>query len=397
MRKNLFPFAMVLCGLCACTPSAPFNTIEGEVAGLKVGDRIVLAVGTLTQTPVVVDSVTVSRDGFFTLTTLASDTYATLLLLHEGDTLDPDRNPSAGIFLEGFSRLKLRGDVENWYFMKASGGLYDLPQMKGLIALTDSAQTIQRQGYALLNRSREYAALEGHDPDSLKRMRDRGMELLNVSGEILDRRDTLERELVLQNPDLAYSAEVLHYDYQTMKDFDRYDSVFRTLTPRVQATPAGKAVAGYIAAVRATEVGNVAPDFALPDINGEMLRLSNLRGRYVLLDFWGSWCGPCRASIPSLAALYDKLKGKNFELISIAIDEPDDDRWRETVTEEKMTWRHLNDRLSAPGEEFRLRYAIMGVPACFLIDPEGRIALKGHPMEILSEVERIVLAREKEN
>lgn len=82
-------------------------------------------------------------------------------------------------------------------------------------------------------------------------------------------------------------------------------------------------------------------------------------------------------------------------MISIAIDEPDDDRWRETVTEEKMTWRHLNDRLSAPGEEFRLRYAIMGVPACFLIDPEGRIALKGHPMEILSEVERIVLPGRK--
>lgn len=396
MKKLLFPFAMALCGLYACAPSAPLNTIEGEVEGLKVGDRVVLAVGTLTQTPVVVDSVTVTRDGLFTLTTSASDTYARLLLLREGDTLDPDKNPSAGIFLEGFSRLNVRGDVENWYYMKISGGLYDLPQMKTLIALTDSAQIFQRQGIALFDRSREYAALEGHDPDSLKRLRDRGMELLNASSEILDRRDPLERELVLRNPDLAYSAEVLHYDYQTMKDFDRYDSVFRTLTPRVQASPAGKAVADYIAAVRATEVGAVAPDFALPDINGEMLRLSDLRGRYVLLDFWGSWCGPCRASIPSLVALYDKLKGKNFELIGIAIDEHDDTRWRKTVAEEKMTWRHLNDRLSAPGEEFRLRYAIMGVPACFLIDPEGRIALKGHPMEILSEVEKIVLNRKQE-
>ena len=392
MKKFLAPVVMATCGLCACVPSAPLNTIEGEVEGLKVGDRIVLTVGTLTQTPVAVDSVTVTRDGLFTLTTTASDTYASLLLLHEGEVLDPDRNPSAGLFLEGYSRLHVRGDVEGWYYLKASGGLYDLPQMKRLMALTDSAQTFQRQGIALFDRSRDYAAQEGHDPDSLKRMRDRGMELLNVSSRILDGRDPLEQEFVRSNPDLAYSAELLHYDYRTMKDFDRYDSVFRTLTPRVQATPAGKAVADYIAAVRATEVGAEAPDFALPDINGEVLRLSDLRGRYVLLDFWGSWCGPCRASIPSLVALYGRLKGKNFEMIGIAVDEHDDERWREVIAEEKMAWRHLNDCLSAPGEEFRLRYAVMGVPACFLIDPEGRIVLKGHPMEILSEVERIVLA-----
>ena len=105
---------MATCGLCACVPSAPLNTIEGEVEGLKVGDRIVLTVGTLTQTPVAVDSVTVTRDGLFTLTTTASDTYASLLLLHEGEVLDPDRNPSAGLFLEGYSRLHVRGDVEGW-------------------------------------------------------------------------------------------------------------------------------------------------------------------------------------------------------------------------------------------------------------------------------------------
>lgn len=72
-----------------------------------------------------------------------------------------------------------------------------------------------------------------------------------------------------------------------MKDFDRYDSAFRALSPRVQASPAGKAVADYIAAVRATQVGNTTPDFALEDIDGQMLRLSDLRGQYVLLDFWG--------------------------------------------------------------------------------------------------------------
>lgn len=393
MKKNLLLMGLAAGTLCACSPSASLNTIDGEIEGLKVGDRIVLAVGTLTETPIPVDSVTVTRDGVFTLTTAATDTYASLLLLHPGEALDPAINTSAGIFLEGFSHLTVRGNVEDWYYMKVSGGLYDLPQMKQLNELVDSARTFQQQGIKLFDLSRDYAAQEGHDPDSLKNMRARGTELLRVSGELLDRRDPLQQELVLQNPDLAYSAELLHYDYQTMEDFDRYDSVFRTLTPRVQNSPAGKSVASYIAAVRATEVGAEAPDFELPDINGQMLRLSDLRGRYVLLDFWGSWCGPCRASIPSLVKLYDKLKGENFEMVGIALDDNDDAVWRKTIADEKMSWRQVNDRASAPGEELRGRYAIMGVPTCLLIDPEGRIVLKGHPGNILSEVEKIVLKK----
>ncbi len=121
-----------------------------------------------------------------------------------------------------------------------------------------------------------------------------------------------------------------------MKDFDRYDSAFRALSPRVQASPAGKAVADYIAAVRATQVGNTTPDFALEDIDGQMLRLSDLRGQYVLLDFWGTWCGGCRASIPSLVALYDQLKDKNFEIVGIAVNEYNDSYWRKVIADEKL-------------------------------------------------------------
>lgn len=175
-----------------------------------------------------------------------------------------------------------------------------------------------------------------------------------------------------------------------MKDFDRYDSAFRALSPRVQASPAGKAVADYIAAVRATQVGNTAPDFALEDIDGQMLRLSDLHGQYVLLDFWGTWCGGCRASIPSLVALYDQLKDKNFEIVGIAVNEYNDSYWRKVITDEKMAWRHVNDSHSALGQEIQPAYGVMAVPTCFLIDPEGNIALKGYPWDILSQVKETV-------
>lgn len=108
MKAIPFLFTLTACGLCACTPFAPKNTIEGQIDGLKTGDRIVLTTGTLTQTPIPTDSVTIPQDGYFSLATPATDTYANLLLVKEGETLDVNSNPSAGLFLEGCTTITKR-------------------------------------------------------------------------------------------------------------------------------------------------------------------------------------------------------------------------------------------------------------------------------------------------
>lgn len=386
--KKIFLLAIVL-GICACTQSH-HNTIEGHVEGLQKGDRIILATGTFTQTPILTDSTVVGEDGTFILKTSATDTYAQLLLLKPGEKPDPANNPSAGLFLEGYSDLKAKGNTTDWRYLQFSGGIYALEAMKEINELTAKGQAVQKEGMQAMAAAREYAAQEGHDPDSLKTMQEKAMALFKESNGIFAQCKPLERELAGNNPDMAYAAELLHYDYETMKDFEKYDSAFRALSPRVQASPAGKTVADYIAAKRSTEIGATAPLFALEDIDGNMLRLSDLRGKYVLVDFWGTWCGPCRASTPSLVELYGKLKDKNFEMVSIAINERSDDYWKKVIEDEHMTWRHLNDSHSPVGKEIQPAYAVMGVPSCFLIGPDGQIVLKGHPMEILGQVEEIV-------
>lgn len=391
MKRSLLLAAFAAAGMCACTQS-PQNTIEGHIDGLQKGDRIVLATGTLTQTPVPTDSTVVTQDGNFVLKTSAADTYACLLLLKPGEKLDPANNPSAGLFLEGYADLKAEGNTEDWRYLQFSGGLYSLPAMKEINELTAKGQSIQKEGMSVMTAARAYAAQEGYDPDSLKAMQEKGMALFKESNGLFAQRKPLESELAKNNPDMAYSAEILHYDYDMMKDFGKYDSTFQALSPRVQASPAGKAVADYITAKKSTEIGATAPEFALEDIDGNMLRLSDLRGKYVLVDFWGTWCGPCRASTPSLVELYGKLKDKNFEMVSIATNERSDDYWKKVIEDEHMTWRHLNDSHSAVGKEIQPAYAVMGVPSCFLIGPDGKIVLKGHPMGILGQVEETVVS-----
>lgn len=385
MKHTFSSLAAGLCLLAACT-SPRGNIIEGRVEGLETGDRVILATGTLTQAPIPTDSATIDQNGYFRLKTSASDVYAQLLLVKKGETLDLQNNPSAGLFLEGYGHLKVEGTAEDWYYSKISGGLYDLPQMQALNNITEQAREIQKEGKKLMEAAGRYAATQGFDPDSLKILQDSAMSRFNASNKLFRQREPLEHEIIAAYPDMAYSAELLHYDYQTMKDFNRYDSIFHSLSTRVQASPAGRAVGQYIDAVRATEVGATAPDFALQDIDDHLLRLSDFRGRYVLVHFWSTGCGPCRISTPRLVELYGRLKDRNFEIISIATSERSEQVWRDVAAQEHMGWRHLNDRLS----DIQQAYAVMGVPSCFLIDPQGKIVLKGFPTVIAEQVEKTV-------
>ena len=126
--------------------------------------------------------------------------------------------------------------------------------------------------------------------------------------------------------------------------------------------------------MRQTAVGVEAPEIALMEPNGGDLKLSDLRGQVILIDFWGSWCGPCRRENPNVKKVYDKYHGKGFEILGVSLDK-DKAAWLEAIGQDQLNWRHVSD-LKYWQSEVVATYKITGIPMTVLVDKEGKIIAK---------------------
>ncbi|WP_018620270.1 TlpA disulfide reductase family protein [Spirosoma luteum] len=157
-------------------------------------------------------------------------------------------------------------------------------------------------------------------------------------------------------------------------DFAVYDEMAQRFEKENPNSPHAKSLIGRVARIKGVSVGAPAPEIALSDTTGMPVPLSSLRGKYVLVDFWASWCGPCRNENPNVVRMYNKFKDKGFAIYSVSLDK-DKNSWTKAIRNDNLIWTHVSD-LKFWQSAAAQQYGVQAIPATFLLDRTGKIIAK---------------------
>ncbi len=192
-----------------------------------------------------------------------------------------------------------------------------------------------------------------------------------------------------ENPNSVVSLEWLEKNINLAQNKSTAEKLFANLGNQVKNSSSGKAFATLLKNTASVSVGSIAPGFSAKKIAGEDISFSAFKGKYVLLDFWASWCAPCRAENPNVLKAYNTFKDQNFTVVGFSMDESKA-AWEKAVKTDGMPWIQISDLKAWKGEVSKL-YGIEGIPSNFLIDPNGKIIardLRGDKLE--QELSRIL-------
>ena len=185
----------------------------------------------------------------------------------------------------------------------------------------------------------------------------------------------INNKFIADNPDSYIGLQTLidAMNSEAYPDAQNLQIRFSGLTKALRESKAGVAYQKRLDAMKSVSVGAIAPDFAQPDTSGVPVKLSSFKGKYVFLDFWASWCGPCRNENPNVVKAYNKYKGENFTILSVSLDQTGKKSdWLKAIHDDGLTWNHVSD-LKFWANDAALLYSVRAIPQNFLIDPSGKI------------------------
>ncbi|KAA2245219.1 AhpC/TSA family protein [Chitinophaga agrisoli] len=206
-------------------------------------------------------------------------------------------------------------------------------------------------------------------------------------------------DFMLAHPQ-SYVTEYYLNFYMPFYSVDSIKKIYTQFSPAQRQDRLGKSIGSILRGMEAGSPGQMATDFKTMDINGKSISLSDFKGKYVILDFWASWCVPCRHSHPHLIQWYNKYKGKGLEIIGIASDDGREAAWKKAIEQDGIgIWHHalagVDQEKAMKGQEspndITAKYGVTALPTKLIIDPSGKIVARdvGDGEQIGKELEKI--------
>jgi peroxiredoxin len=199
-----------------------------------------------------------------------------------------------------------------------------------------------------------------------------------------DRSDSLISAFVTAHPSSYATPFILYDHYLFHHNLDQSDRMYSLLSADVRKAASAQSLRADIDLKKRTSMGTAAPDFAMTDTQGKLVHLSDLRGKYVLVDFWASWCGPCRKENPNVVKAFHKYKDKGFTVLGVSLDRPNGKAaWLKAIKDDGLDWTQVSDLQFFDNAAAKL-YGVNAIPQNFLISPDGKLVgtnLRGDDLE----------------